>query len=373
MDVRNLAHAMLPRTTEEDRSRQRTVVAIRRLLNSRVRPRNVERFEAEGAPAFAERHGRRPQSPAEVREALFLSPGYRLWSAANRAAQEMIWVSVGEPVMRDAGRMEATAAELAARADKRGSLALRPDLEPSAEVASVDIHLQPGGYALTRSPADVACGALYETGGNVFAFGQGLGRTDSKAGAILDWLAANRPGFEPRRILDLGCSAGAATCAYAARFPDAEVHGLDIGEGMLRYAHARAEAMGLAVHFHQGDASALPFEDGGFDLVVSHNLLHEIGADKRRAMFTQAHRVCAAGGLVIHQDVPTRFEPTMVAQVERAWDTVFNGEAFWSIYSGDDLPGDMAVAGFAPGDVAELRLPKKDGVGDWYVLVADKR
>jgi SAM-dependent methyltransferase len=372
MDVRNLQHPMLPLTSEEDRSRQRAVVSIRKLLNARVRPVNVERYETEGAPAFAEAHGRAPQDPGEVRDALFMSPGYRLWSAANRAAQEMIWVSVGEPVFRDIERMEQLAEELVNRPDKRGSLTLDPAMEPSREVAQVDIHLQPGGYAMTRSARDVACGALYETGGNVFAFGQGLGKTDSKAGAIIDWLAQNRPGFTPTRILDLGCSAGAATCAYAAHYRDAEVHGGDIGPGMLRYAHARAEAMGLAVHFHQLDASTLAFEDGSFDLVVSHNLLHEIGREKRQAMFREAVRVCRPGGMVIHQDVPTRFEPTLVRQVERAWDTVFNGEAFWSIYSGDDLLADMTAAGLAAERVLELKLPKKDGIGDWYVLVGEK-
>jgi SAM-dependent methyltransferase len=372
MDVRSVAHPLLPLLTPEDRSRQRTVVAMRRFLNTQVRPRNIARYEQEGAPAFAAEHGRSPQSPEDIREAFFKSRGYRLWSGANRAAQEMIWVSAGEPVMREAARMEETAAALIAAPGKRGALHLDPHTEPSAEVAAIDIHLQPGGYALTRSARDVMAGALYETGGNVFAFGQGLGKTDSKAGAIIAWLEGSHPAFKPTRILDIGCSAGAATAAYAAHYPDAEVHGGDIGAAMLRYAHARAEGLGVAVHFHQIDAHALPFPDGHFDLVVSHNLLHEIGREKRQAMIAEAARVLAPGGFAIHQDVPTRFEPTLPRQVERAWDTWFNGEAFWSIYAGDDLCADMAAAGFAEGRILELKLAKKDGIGDWYVLVGEK-
>ena len=95
MKVRDVQHAVLPRTTAEEGSRQNAVVSLRRLLNSKVRPRNVGIFESEAAPAFAERHGRQPQSHEEVREAFLMSPGYRMWSAANRSAQEMIWVSVG--------------------------------------------------------------------------------------------------------------------------------------------------------------------------------------------------------------------------------------------------------------------------------------
>ena len=372
MNVRDLKHPLLPQATEEERSRQRAVVTLRRLLNANVRPGNIERFEAETGPAFAARHGRAPQSPADVQEALFASPDYRLWSAMNRSAQEMIWASAGEPIYRDMDRIKGEAARLSSRSDAKGALRLDPDFEPPNEVARVDIHLQPGGYVMDQGEGDIAAGALYETGGNVFAFGQGVGKADSKAGAVIGHIERTYPQFHPERILDLGCSAGAATCAYAAHYPQAQVHGVDIGAGMLRYAHARAEALDVAVTFHQMSVADLAFEDGAFDLVVSHNLLHEIGRDNRRAMMAEALRVCRPGGLVVHQDVPTRFEPTLVHQVERAWDATFNGEAFWNIYSGDDLAAAGAAAGLAADDFEELRLPKLAGAGDWYVIVARK-
>ncbi len=372
MNVRDLQHPLLPLLSEEDRSRQKAVVALRRLLNAKVRSGNVARFETEGAPAFAAAHGRQPQSAAEVQEALFDSPGYRLWSAMNRSAQEMIWASAGEPVYRDLPRIEGEAERLAAAPGRKGRLRLDPRFDPPQGVVGIDIHLQPGGYGLDRGEHDVAAGALYETGGNVFAFGQGVGRTDSKAGAIIRHLETTYPDFQPLRILDLGCSAGAATAAYAAHYPQAEVHGIDLGGGMLRYAHARAEALGVAVTFHQMNAADLAFADGSFDLVVSHNLLHEIGREERRAMFREALRVVRPGGIVVHQDVPTRFEPTLVQQVERAWDATFNGEAFWSVYSGDDLAADSVAAGAPAGSFDELRLPKLAGAGDWYVLLQRK-
>ncbi len=176
---------MLPETSAEQRSRQEAVVALRRLLNTRVRPRNVEAFASEAQPAFIAAYGRAPQSPEEVQRAFLLSPSYRRWSAANRAAQEMIWVSVGEPIYRDLDRMRAAARALVTAPDRKGSLNLDPDYDPSAEVADVDIHLQPGGYAMDRGEDDVVAGALYECGGNVFSFGQGIGRADSKAGVVI--------------------------------------------------------------------------------------------------------------------------------------------------------------------------------------------
>ncbi|HET9427369.1 MAG TPA: class I SAM-dependent methyltransferase [Allosphingosinicella sp.] len=372
MKVRDLQHALLPAACTDDRSRQQAVVAVRRFLNGNVRPRNVEVFETEGSPAFVERFGRQPQSPEEVRQAFLLSPSYRLWSAANRSAQEMIWVSVGEPIYRDLPRITAAASALSHAPERLGSLELDPGYEPSPEVADVDIHLQPGGYAMDRGEDDVVAGALYELGGNVFSFGQGIGRGDSKAAVVIRLLESDFGGFEPKRILDIGCSAGAASAAYAAHYPEAEVHAVDIGAGMLRYAHARAESLGVAVHYHQMDAASLKFDDDSFDLVVSHNLMHEIGEEKRRSMMKEARRVLRPGGIVVHQDVAIRGLPTLVHQVERDWDTHFNGEAHWNTYAMADLVADMKAAGFAAEDVQEHDLPAVHGKNRWYAISARK-
>jgi len=372
MNVRNIPHVMLPRLTAEERSRQRNVVALRLLLNSRVRPRNEELYQSQGRPAFESRHGRAPSTAAEVEEALNDSVGYRLWSAMNRSAQEMIWVAAGEPILRESARLESEAERLAGRPDRKGALHLDPSFEPPPEVAAVDIHLQPGGYALDRGPRDIVAGALYENGGNIYSFGQGVGRTDSKAGAVIRFLEGVRPGERPRRMLEIGCSAGAAACGYAAHYPDAEVHATDIGAGMLRYAHARAEALGVRVIFHQMSGTALGFPDASFDLVVTNNLLHEIGRETRRRMMHEAHRVVVPGGLVIHQDVPIRAAPSLVAQVERGWDEKYNGEIFWNVYAGDDLKADMRSAGFADRSITETRIEKVAGAGGWYLLAGEK-
>lgn len=372
MNVRDVQHPMLPQATEEELSRQRAVVSLRKLLNARVRSENVRRFAEEGAPAFAARHGRQPQSPDDIEQALFESVGYRMWSAANRAAQEMIWVSVGEPIFRDRDRMQAAAQALAGAGDRKGSLTLHADYDPSPEIAGTDVHLQPGGYARDDSPDDIVAGAFYETGGNVFSFGQGAGKSDSKAGVIFRLLEDRFGGFTPGRVLDLGCSAGAASAAYADRFPDAQVHAIDIGAGMLRYAHARAEALGVAVHFHQMDAADVRFPDDHFDLVVSHNMLHEIGADKRRRAMAEALRVIRPGGLVIFQDVDTRFAPTDVHRVEKNWDTGFNGELFWKTYNDADLLADMRAAGFAEGTIEEHNVSAVSNLNRWYVISGGK-
>ncbi|MFT7286520.1 MAG: ubiquinone/menaquinone biosynthesis C-methylase UbiE [Halieaceae bacterium] len=49
------------------------------------------------------------------------------------------------------------------------------------------------------------------------------------------------PDFKPERILDCGCSIGHNTLPWAEAFPSAEVHGIDVAPGLLRYANTRAQ------------------------------------------------------------------------------------------------------------------------------------
>ncbi len=83
--------------------------------------------------------------------------------------------------------------------------------------------------------------------------------------AIADTIAC------PRRVLDLGCGNGAFAVEFAARIPDAHVVGMDLSPHMLRVATRRR--IGHA-DFLRGDAGALPFGPGTFDLVfMSHVLM----------------------------------------------------------------------------------------------------
>lgn len=74
------------------------------------------------------------------------------------------------------------------------------------------------------------------------------------------------------RILDLGCGTGAITRRLAARYPGAQVTGIDILEGNLAIARREGEAAGDRVRYEQGDAFALEYTDAHFDLVVCRHL-----------------------------------------------------------------------------------------------------
>jgi SAM-dependent methyltransferase len=86
--------------------------------------------------------------------------------------------------------------------------------------------------------------------------------------------AFDRLDGEPKRVLDLGTGTGKAARAAADRFPGAEVVGVDLSPAMIEEAR-RLLPTNLAgrVRFEVADASALPFEEGAFDLVVLLNMI----------------------------------------------------------------------------------------------------
>jgi SAM-dependent methyltransferase len=90
----------------------------------------------------------------------------------------------------------------------------------------------------------------------------------------------------PRRVLDLGTGTGAAALAVARRFPEAEVVGVDLAESMIAEARRKTDR----VRFEVGDAAALRFEDGAFDLVTHANMI---------PFFDELARVVAPGGYVV--------------------------------------------------------------------------
>jgi 2-polyprenyl-3-methyl-5-hydroxy-6-metoxy-1,4-benzoquinol methylase len=69
------------------------------------------------------------------------------------------------------------------------------------------------------------------------------------------------------KVLDLACGTGNLAIIAARR--GGVVSGIDIAANLIDQARTRAAAEGLRIAYEEGDAEALPFADGEFDLVVS--------------------------------------------------------------------------------------------------------
>lgn len=118
-----------------------------------------------------------------------------------------------------------------------------------------------------------------------------LGRPATVA---LAQLAAVMPGD---KLLDVGAGIGGPARFLAARY-GARVTALDATPRFLRIAEALGRGTGLAeqVRIVEGDALALPFADGAFDLVWTQALSQNV-ADKAR-LIAEFARVVAPGGRV---------------------------------------------------------------------------
>ena len=105
----------------------------------------------------------------------------------------------------------------------------------------------------------------------------------------------SRLGVEPgAQLLDVGCGAG--QLALIAAKAGAHVRACDIATNWLEKARARAAAEGLQAIFEEGDAEALPYEDGQFDVVVS--LIGAMFAPRPERVAAELTRVCRPGGTI---------------------------------------------------------------------------
>jgi len=83
--------------------------------------------------------------------------------------------------------------------------------------------------------------------------------------AEVDFLLTLYPIVPNSRILDIGCGTGRHSVELAKR--GYRVTGLDLSEGMLNVARAKAEAAGVEVTWIQADATDFSFEDS-FDAAI---------------------------------------------------------------------------------------------------------
>ena len=96
------------------------------------------------------------------------------------------------------------------------------------------------------------------------------------------------------RVLDVACGNGNAALAAARRF--GQVTGVDYIPALLARAASRAAADGLTLDLREGDAEALPFPDGAFDVVLS-TFGVMFAPDQERAA-RELLRVCRHGGRI---------------------------------------------------------------------------
>lgn len=355
-------HAMVAATNHDEQARQDFVTAFRGHLSGRVMPGAYRSYQKRVEPAFVKAHGRQPADQEEVRQWMTRDPYYQFWSAMQRRSQEILWDSVIDPTERQWASLLAKSRKLAGKARgsrKRGSLHIDPQLQVPRYHTAADIHLQPGGYHTDFTADDVAAGVIYDQGINIYMNGA-LGPENNLTGdTLVAYLREKHPDFKPQRIVDMGCAIGNSTVVWGRAFPGAELHGIDVGAPVLRYAHARAESLGVPVHFSQQDAERTNFKTGSVDLVLSHIMLHETSKSALVRIMKECHRILRPGGLMLHLEIPRGRD--VIEKFMHNWESYNNNETFARYMTNIDLAAEAAKGGFAADKIrVEEFAPKLD-------------
>lgn len=383
-------HAVFPEPSHDEAARFDFLANFNKYMATTLGPGNKRAYDTRVLPAFVKEHGREPEDRFEIRRAMNRDPWHRFWSALKRNSMEMRQQNGRQMVLRQIDTLDAKSRQFN---EGRDTLQLDPSVEVPRYQRAVDIHCMPGSYHGEERAGDVSAGANYDCG--IFATtAGGLGALSDGGGqALVEWVKRERPGWTPRRILDLGSTIGHNIVPLALAFPDTEVIAIDTAAPVLRYGHARAQALGARnMTFLQMNAEDMArFADGHFDWVQTTMYLHELSGTALPRIIREGFRVLAPGGLMFHLEQPQYSDAMpLYEQFIRDWDAFNNNEPFWSAMHALDLKSIMVDAGFAREDIFETGVravvdetifPKaKEGDGEdhgraavWHAYGAWKR
>ena len=171
---------------------------------------------------------------------------------------------------------------------------------------------------------------------------------------IADGTTTLEPGT---RLLEVGCGVGAVLAVLGQEFPGISVAGVDIEPKQLEFARGHLERSGVEATLVEGNALALPFEEGSFDHVWMMWVL-EHSADSSAAL-GEARRVLVPGGAItaIEVDYSTVHAEPSTPALEALFRAMVQGmgASGWSD-AGTRLPGWLADAGFREIEAGERRF-----------------
>jgi SAM-dependent methyltransferase len=340
-------HAVFPEPSHDEKARFNFLANFNKYLSGTIGQGNKLAYDTRVLPAFRAEHGRDPEDRFEIRHAMNKDPWHRFWSALKRNSMEMRQQNGRAMVLRQLDELDARARQFN---EGRDTLKLDPAIAQPRYQTAVDIHCMPGGYHGEERSGDVSAGANYDCG--IFATtAGGLGALSDGGGqALVEWVKRERPDWTPRRILDVGCTVGHNAVPLALAFPDTEVIAIDTAAAVLRYGHARAQALGARnITFLQADGEDLSrFPDGHFDWVQTTMFLHELSGKALPRVLNELTRVLAPGGLQLHLEQPQYSDAMpLYEQFIRDWDAFNNNEPFWSAMHALDLKELMAASGLS--------------------------
>ncbi|HKY64658.1 MAG TPA: class I SAM-dependent methyltransferase [bacterium] len=106
-----------------------------------------------------------------------------------------------------------------------------------------------------------------------------------------------------QRVLDVACGTGVV--AVTAARSGAQVSGIDLTPHLLEFARENSRIAEVEVDWRQGDVEALPYQDAGFDVVLSQ--YGHMFAPRPEVAVAEMLRVLKPGGILAFSTWPPEF------------------------------------------------------------------
>lgn len=345
------------KSTHDEHARQRFVSRLRRRAIVDLRA-ELERHYEEVVEPGLNAHDSAPESWRDIQSAMENEHVYRFYSTMRYNAQEMCFMSVQPTVERNLPAMIETARSAANNPAAGGSLHLDASLKIPAYVTQLDVHLAPGYTHLEHQDDDVAQGAVINFGGKIFTGQHPDERGYGSVGrSVAQWIKRRFSDLDVQGVLDMGTCSGKNLLPFSDVFPQATLHGIDVGAPVLRYGHAWAENEGVAVQFSQQDAERTDFPDASFDVITSSFFLHEIPVKVTRNVLVECHRLLKPGGVMVHMELPNESAASHYQNFFWNWDTRNNNEPFYTQFRSQDVEALSREAGFAADSTFATLIP----------------
>jgi len=350
-------HKFLVTGTHDEINRQHFVSRLRMHVLNQVGGGMRKVYENQVKPKFEREHGRTPNGEREIHKAMMANHYGRTWSTMMVNCQDMVWDSVRPALERAQPALNDRISKVKAQF---GTLNLNPDMQIPKYLTASDIHRMPGNYHTVRAENDASQGALYDRGRFVYNGGAAGPLADGLPRTLAAYIKKRWPDFRPKKILELGCTIGSSTVPLVDAFPEADVYAIDAGAPVLRYAHARAEALEKPIHFYQMNAEDMSFEDESFDLIYSCIVFHETSRKAYPRILEECHRTLKQGGMMAHMELTPVVNMSDFDAFYIDWDAYYNNEPFYKTYTSLDPKKWVTRAGFADNRFWQVSIPDID-------------
>lgn len=133
-----------------------------------------------------------------------------------------------------------------------------------------------------------------------------LGKTRLRPGGKVatDWLIANGDFRKDKKVLEVACNMGTTAIQIAQQF-GCKVIGIDLDEDALEKARHNIKENELEelVEVQRANATALPFADNSFDVVINEAMLTMLPNEAKEKAIREYFRVLKPNGFLLTHDV----------------------------------------------------------------------